>query len=337
MKAIALICSKSMVFSLESVQLPEPAPGEVVVRTAFSGISIGTELALIQNKISWGPYPLCTGYMATGVVEALGADVSGVAVGDKVFVRGNRGIALEDGTAVSPTSGTHCSHLVTRMDGTHGAGILPENVSMETASLFVMPAVGFNGVDMAQPKAGESVVVFGCGQIGLGVVSAAALRGCRVIAVDVEPHALDMARVMGADDVVDSSREDPVAAIERLCPGGADVVFECTGIPTLVDRAIALCRIDGKFVWQGNYGAAPIQMSFLAAHGRRLRTYYPCDDGYMPCRLAVLKQMARGVLPWEKTITHRVQAAEAPALFERINGGDRSVAGAAINWSCVLS
>lgn len=65
MKAIALICSKSMVFSLESVQLPEPAPGEVVVRTAFSGISIGTELALIQNKISWGPYPLCTGYMAT--------------------------------------------------------------------------------------------------------------------------------------------------------------------------------------------------------------------------------------------------------------------------------
>jgi UDP-glucose 4-epimerase len=160
MKAIALICSKSMVFSLESVQLPEPAPGEVVVRTAFSGISIGTELALIQNKISWGPYPLCTGYMATGVVEALGADVSGVAVGDKVFVRGNRGIALEDGTAVSPTSGTHCSHLVTRMDGTHGAGILPENVSMETASLFVMPAVGFNGVDMAQPKAGESVVGF---------------------------------------------------------------------------------------------------------------------------------------------------------------------------------
>ena len=333
MKAIALICSNSMKFSLESVRLPEPEPGEVVVRTAFSGISIGTELALIRSKISWGPFPICTGYMATGTVIDVGADVERALIGEKVFVRGNRSIVLDDGTAVSPTSGTHCSHLVTRMDGTHGAGILPSGVSMETASLFVMPAVGFNGVDMVQPHAGETVIVFGSGQIGLGVVSAAALHGCRVIAIDREAGALDMAQAMGADSVVNSSCENLSIAIEKLCPRGADVVFECTGIPTLIDQAVSLCRCDGKFVWQGNYGAAPIQMSFLAAHGRRLRTYYPCDDGFMPCRIAVLKQMARGILPWEKTLTHRIPACESPTLFERINAGDRSIAGATIDWS----
>ncbi len=64
----ALICDEKQTFSIESVTLEDPAPDQVVIRTLYTGVSRGTEFAFIRNKISRGPYPLCTGYMGTGVV-----------------------------------------------------------------------------------------------------------------------------------------------------------------------------------------------------------------------------------------------------------------------------
>ncbi len=333
MKAVALICSEKEAFSLDQVILPDLQDGEVLVKTAYSGVSVGTEFALIHKKVSWGPFPISTGYMATGVVEAVGKGVNDIKAGERVYVRGNRKMTLANGIAVSPVSGTHCSHIVTQTGGTRGAGILPKGLSMETASMFVMPAVGYNGVNMSNPRIGENVVVFGCGQIGLGVISAASLRGCHVIAVDISDSSLEMAKAFGADATVNSATQNVGETLAAICPNGADVVFECTGIPALIDQAMSLCRVDGKFIWQGNYGANPIPFSFLTAHNRRLQTFYPCDDGSMPCRQAVLKQMARGMLPWEKTITHPIKAQEAPALFERINNGGKGILGATINWA----
>ena len=69
MKAKALVCDAEQNFTLEDVLLKGPAPDQIAVRTHYTGVSIGTEFALVRNKISWGPYPLCTGYQGTGVVE----------------------------------------------------------------------------------------------------------------------------------------------------------------------------------------------------------------------------------------------------------------------------
>jgi len=204
---------------------------------------------------------------------------------------------------------------------------------MQTASMFVMPAVGYHGVNMSNPRIGENIVVFGSGQIGLGVISAASLRGCHVIAVDISDSSLEMAKTFGADATINSATQNVDEALAAICPNGADVVFECTGISALIDQAMSLCRVDGKFIWQGNYGANPIPFSFLTPHSRQLQTFYPCDDGYKPCRHAVLNHMARGVLPWEKTITHPIKAQDAPALFERINKGEKNILGATINWA----
>ncbi len=333
MNATALISDERMNFSLETVTLPALQADEVLLRTAYSGVSIGTEFALIRQKVSWGPFPLCPGYMATGVVEQCGAAVSEVRVGDQVYVRGNRALTLADGRSVSPVSGTHCSHIVTQVGGTHGLGILPAGADLEAASMFVMPAVSYNGVDMAEPKLGETVLVYGSGLIGIGVVAAAALRGCRVIAVDVQDAQLELAKTLGADVCLNSAKVNLPEVIERMYPGGADVVFECSGIPALIKPAMDLCRVDGKFVWQGNYGEKPIAFDFLTAHGKRLKTFFPCDDGYHPCREAVLKHMTRGLLPWEKTISHHITAKEAPEVYAKINAGDTSYVGVTIHWA----
>jgi L-iditol 2-dehydrogenase len=305
-----------------------------LVRTHYSGVSIGTEFALIRNKLSWGPYPLCTGYMGVGTIEQVGENVSGFKVGDKVYYRHNRaGMTLPDGQAVSPVSGVHCSLTITSTEGTHGAALLPPGADEAAASMFVMPAVGLYGVDMANPRMGQSVVVYGVGLIGLGVVAACSHRGCVVVAVDIASDRLAIARKFGADYTIDSSSQDVRAELEKIAPGGADVVFEATGIPECLDPAIALCRSFGKFILQGNYGAAPISYHFLPPHTKRLTMFYPCDDGLVSCRRAVLKNMAMGVLPWQETITHRIEAPDAPALYERINKSRaKDVLGAVIYW-----
>jgi 2-desacetyl-2-hydroxyethyl bacteriochlorophyllide A dehydrogenase len=297
-------------------------------------VSIGTEFALIRNKLSWGPYPLCTGYMATGIIKAVGSDVGGLEVSDRVYCRGNNTnvMSLADGTEVSCVSGAHCSHIVARAHTSHGVEKLPDGVPMDVASMFVMPAVGLYGVDMANPRMGQAVVVFGTGLIGLGVVAACAHRGCTVIAVDLDAKRLAVAQALGADYAIDASTQDVNATVREIAPEGADVVFECTGIPTCLDLAIPLCRPYGSFVWQGNYGAAPVSLHFLPPHGRRLQMFFPCDDGLQPCRRAVLKNMAMGALAWEKTITHRVDYAEAPAMYARIQAGDKSILGMVLRW-----
>ena len=97
--------------------------------------------------------------------------------------------------------------------------------------------------------------------------------------------------------------------------------------------AIALCRPHGSFVWQGNYGAAPVSLHFLPPHGKRLRMFFPCDDGLEPCRRAVVKNMAMGALRWERCITHRIDAAGAPEMYRRIEAGaDKDVVGVLIGW-----
>lgn len=334
MQTKALICDERQRFSLDDVVLPDIGAGQMLVRTLCSGISIGTEFALIRNKISWGPYPLCTGYQGVGVVEEAGADVRGFAAGDRVYYRDNKSLRLANGQAVSSVSGTHCSHAVIDLETTHGVAMLPEGVSEDAASLFVMPAVGLYGVDMANPRMGQTVVVHGAGMIGLGVVAACAHRGCVVVAVDLDAKRLAMAATLGADHILDATACNVAEEVRKLAPQGADVVFETTGIPACIDPAIELCRPLGTFVWQGNYGAAPVSMHFLPPHGRRLTMVFPCDDGLAPCRRAVLKNMALGALHWDATITHRVAPEDAPALFESINKNEApEVVGAVIRWS----
>lgn len=332
--AQALLCDEERRFALAPVELPDPGDHQILVRTLVSGVSIGTEFALLRGDLDWGPFPLCTGYQAVGEVAEVGAAVRGYAVGDCVYFRDNKVIARPDGAPVSAISGTHCSLAVIDPATTHGLAHLPAGCDLEAAALFVMPAVGLTGVDLAGPRLGESVVVQGAGLIGLGVIAACVLRGCRVLAIDPAPECRALAAALGARVTVDPAAEDVGAAVEAFAPGGARTVFEATGRPALLDAAVALAQPEGTLVLQGNYGAAPLPFAFLPAHGRRLTWRFPCDDGGPAARAAVLDLMARGALPWARVITHRLTPAEAPAVYTRLlTGRVPGLVGAVINWA----
>ncbi len=335
MHAKALVSDENQNFSCADVTLSDPGPEHILIRTLYSGVSIGTEFALIRSKISWGQYPICTGYQGVGVIEQVGNQVDTFKVGGKVYYRDNReGMQLSAGQQVSAVAGVHCSAAVVNPQTTHGLQLLPEGVHDDAASLFVMPAVGLNGVDTANPRMGDVVAVFGAGLVGLGVMAACSHRGCIVVAIDLEQNRLEVAEKLGADYLINGSNRNVVEELHKIAPEGADVVFESTGVPACVDPAIELCKPHGKFVYQGHYGTKPLSYRFAPPHGKRLTMFYPCDDGFEPCRRAVLKNMATGVLPWHHTITHRVESEESPTFYDAINKDcAKDVVGAVIRWS----
>ena len=332
MDARALICDAQREFALREVTLPDPGSHDLVIRTLWSGVSIGTEFMFVRDVLDGVSYPLCTGYTATGVVEWAGPEVTGYGAGDLVYFRNSPGMRL--GTErVCTLAGTHSSHAVVDARGP-GTAPLPAGVPVDVASAFVLPGVGLHGVDISNPRLGDSVLVFGVGLVGLSVVMWANLRGCVVVAVDQDVTRLEVARKLGARHLIDASTTAVARAVEERWPGGCDVVFEATGLPRNVDAAIALTRARGKFVWQGHYGKAPIHFRYPVPHGKRLRMFFPCNDGEEPARETIMRNLALGYLPWEHTVTHRVTSAEAPALYRGIlNGNAGGVVGALIHWS----
>ncbi len=335
MKANALICEDGKRVALREVALPELGPQHIVARTLCSGVSVGTESLLVRGKVDWGrPLPICLGYQAVGVVEDVGADVSGYAVGDRIYYRGSREMVLPDGAPVTCAEGAHCDRAVIDPNATHGVDHLPDGVSDEVSSLYVMPSVGLHGVDTAEPKVGDLAVVYGCGLVGLGVVAALRLRGAEVVAVDIAADRLDAARRLGADHLIDASSQDVKAQIEQLDPDGADIVFEATGIPKCVNEAMQLCRRDATFVFQGNYGSDLLPWDFMTAHSKRLHIRMPADDGLEPCRRAVMRNIASGALPWGEVITHRLSPQQCAEFYNQMLSGKLDgVIGAVIRWS----
>jgi threonine dehydrogenase-like Zn-dependent dehydrogenase len=143
-----------------------------------------------------------------------------------------------------------------------------------------------------------------------------------------------MAARLGATDLCNVSRTPVKSVLDALKPGGADAVFECTGLPAQIVPTMELCRIHGTFVYQGNYGAAPYPTQFLPAHNRQLTCHYPCDDGGPDCRAAVLRLMGSKALPWSEVITHEIAAADSAAFYTQINqGAANGLVAGVINWA----
>jgi 2-desacetyl-2-hydroxyethyl bacteriochlorophyllide A dehydrogenase len=337
MSGLALVAREGGRFELEEIVTAPIGPTDVGVRTRWSGVSIGTEFAALTGKLDYGPFPMTTGYMGVGIIEQLGADVSGFDVGDRIYYGQNNELRTGGGDeTITCASGVHASVAVLDPLGAGmGGAAVPAGVPDDVASMFVIPAVGLLGVDMAQVNVGASVVVIGAGMVGLSVVAAASARGARVISVDVRQQPLDVALRLGAQHVVNASTADVDVEVRRLVGrAGADFVFEATGHPSSIDSAIDLCRERGCFVWQGNYGNGQVSFEFLHAHMRRIRMVFPCGDGGRSFEEAVMTSLARKWLRWEETITHRIEAADAPALYGKIRAdGAGDILGATIHWS----
>ena len=248
--------------ALTTVLVPDPGPGEALVRVQACGVC-HTDLHYREGGIN-DEFPFLLGHEAAGVVEAVGPGVIAVGPGDFVVLnwravcgqcrscrRGRpqycfathnatQKMTLADGTVLTPALGIGAfaektlvaAGQCTKVDASarpEAAGLLGCGVMAGLGAAMFTGAVGY----------GDSVAVFGCGGVGCAAIAGARLAGASlVIGVDIDERKLDLARQFGATETVDSSKADAVESVRALTGGnGADVCIEAVGNPKVMEQA----------------------------------------------------------------------------------------------------
>jgi S-(hydroxymethyl)mycothiol dehydrogenase len=267
---------KAAAVSIEQVVVPDPGPGEALVRVQACGLC-HTDLHYREGAIS-DDFPFLLGHEAAGRVEAVGAGVHNVAPGDYVVLawrapcgecrscrRGRpwycfasrnatQPMTLTDGTPLTAALGIGAFAELTLVAA--GQAVKVDSAARPEAAGLIGCGVmaGFGAaVNTGGVRRGDTVAVIGCGGVGDGAIAGAALAGARqVVAVDIDARKLEWARRFGATHTVDASSEDPVEAVRQLTGGtGADVVVEAVGSPETYRQAFFARDLAGTLVQVG--------------------------------------------------------------------------------------
>jgi S-(hydroxymethyl)glutathione dehydrogenase/alcohol dehydrogenase len=250
--AILVETGKPLVMA--ELEIPSLGTGQVLVEIAYSG-ACGTQV--MEWRGDKGPdrwLPHCLGHEATGIVREIGPAVTKVKPDQQVVLSWIKGSGIEAGGAVYTWDGrrVNAGGVTTfqrlAVVSENRLSPLPAGLPMDVAVLLGCAApTGMGAIfNVLDPAPGSSVAVFGAGGIGLNACLAAALGGCvPVIAVDINPTRLALARTLGASHVIDSRETDVAAAIKEIVPGGVDVAVEATGLPEVMAVALASTRQQG--------------------------------------------------------------------------------------------
>lgn len=241
---------------LELVELTIPAlkPGQVVVEVAYSGVCHTQLLEARGHRGEDKFLPHCLGHEGSGVVVETGEGVTKVKPGDRVILSWIKGSGANvpgtvydwQGRAVNAGAVTTFQrHAVV---SENRLTVLPEEFPMATAALVGCAVPTGVGVvfNTAGARPGQSLAVFGCGGVGLCAIAAAAAVGCHpIIAVDLLPAKLEIARRMGATHAVNAADTDALAQIKAICPNGLDIAIEASGRPDVMRQSLEAVRPQG--------------------------------------------------------------------------------------------
>ena len=278
MKVTAAVTHEQGKLSIETVELDAPKASEVLVKIVAAGVC-HTDSAGI-NQIIPVTLPAIFGHEGVGIVEEVGVGVDTLKPGDKVILSYpscgccenctegatyacedlNRLFfdgSYKDGTKRFETDGkpvssffgqgSFASHVV--VDARNAVKVDVELDDLkQLCSLGCGVQTGAGAVlNALVPDPESSLVVFGCGGVGMAAIMAAKIRGCsKIIAVDVVPSRLELALELGATHAVNGREVDTVAAIKEITNGGANYSVECSGIPMLIKQALQCLRRLGK-------------------------------------------------------------------------------------------
>jgi 2-desacetyl-2-hydroxyethyl bacteriochlorophyllide A dehydrogenase len=256
----AVVVHKPHDVRVENVPDPKVGSKDVLVKVGACGIC-GTDIHIIDGEFPPTTYPIIIGHEFGGEVLAVGGDVVGIKVGDRVgvdptlncgecyFCQRGQGNLCERYNAVGvgahPGGFAECVAVPER-----SVYVLPETMSFKSAALIEPVSCVVHGFHLLQPKVGDSYVIYGAGPMGLQNAQLARYNGARVVAViDINPNRLKIAREFGFD-TIGASLDD----VRHVAPRGFDNVIEATGRTKVAEKAIDAVIRRGKFL---QFGVCP--------------------------------------------------------------------------------
>jgi S-(hydroxymethyl)glutathione dehydrogenase/alcohol dehydrogenase len=339
---------------LEEVEIDDPGPGELLLKTSASGIC-HSDLHVIEGSLPMPP-PCILGHEPAGVVEAVGEGVTDFAVGDHVigcltsfcgvckFCTQGRpylcptqfaGRPPEAKPRLSTAKGdplfqfANLSSFAEKM-------LCPErslvkirpDMPLDRACLIgcgVTTGLGA-ALNTVHVRAGSSVVVIGCGGVGLSAIQGSRIVGAgKIIAVDNQAWKFDLAQKLGATDCIDATDGDPVAAVHELTGGGADFVFECIGLIPTVQQGIAMTGRGGTTVLVGvvpMQQQVPISASDLTLQEKNVTGSYMGSNRFRFDMPKYIDFYLDGRLRLDEMISDRIKLEDVNDGFDRMRKGE---------------
>jgi S-(hydroxymethyl)mycothiol dehydrogenase len=335
--------------SVETIEVPDPGPGEALVRVQACGVC-HTDLHYREGAIN-DDFPFLLGHEAAGVVEAIGPEVSGLGVGDFVILnwravcgtcrscrRGRPWVCFStfnatqkmtlDGEPLSPALGIGAFADKTLVAAGQCTPV-SSAARPEVAGLLGCGVMAGLGAAMftGEVGRGDTVAVFGCGGVGDAAIAGSRLAGAaKVIAVDIDATKLEWAKEFGATDVVNSSEVDPVEAIRELTDGnGADVCIEAVGHPKVMEQAFYARDLAGTLVQVGvpnpNMRIDLPMIDFFGRGGRLKPSWYgdclPSRDFPM-----LIDLYLQGRLDLDRFVSETIALDQVEEAFHRMEKGE---------------
>ncbi|MEV5911351.1 S-(hydroxymethyl)mycothiol dehydrogenase [Streptomyces chartreusis] len=336
--------------SLETIIVPDPGPGEALVKIEACGVC-HTDLHYREGGIN-DDFPFLLGHEAAGVVESVGEGVTDVAPGDFVILNwravcGNcracrRGrpwycfsthnakqkMTLTDGTELAPALGIGAFAEKTLVAAGQCTKV-DRSASAAAAGLLgcgVMAGIGA-AINTGNVGRGDSVAVIGCGGVGAAAIAGSNLAGAaKVIAVDIDDRKLDTARKLGATHTVNSKDTDAVEAIRELTGGfGADVVIEAVGRPETYKQAFYARDLAGTVVLVGvPTPEMKLELPLLDVFGRGGALKSSWYGDCLPSRdfPLLIDLYLQGRLDLDAFVTETIALDDVEKAFERMHHGD---------------
>ena len=302
------------------VNVAEPVQrvGEVLLRVEMVGLC-GTDLNSFRGRNPLVTFPRVLGHeVAATVVKGHGSLVKGTRVTVSPYTccgvcpscRRGRENACRD----NQTFGVQRDGAITEFLSVPTAKVYPSELGLQELCLVEPLTVGFHAVARGRVKDVDTVAVFGCGGIGLGAIAGAAFRGARVLAIDLDDHKLETARLAGAAELIYTGHEDVRARLRALTDGdGPDVMIEAIGLPETFRLAVEEVAFTGRVVYIG-YAKEPVAYDTKLFVQKELdivgsRNAQPEDFR------AVMEMLGRGHFPVNETVSAVVPLERAPSIL----------------------
>ncbi len=352
MKA-AVMRSQKAPLEIEELEIDNPGPGEVLIKTAASGIC-HSDLHVIEGDIPIPP-PCVLGHEPAGIVEVIGEGVTDFVPGDHVIgcitqwcgvckfcTHGRPYLCLtqykgrpEGATPRISASGepitqfANLSSFADHMLSPERSLVkIRDDMPLDRACLVgcgVTTGLGA-ALNTVQIPPGASVAIVGCGGVGLSALQGARIIGAaKIIAVDAQPWKFDLARELGATDCVNAADDDPVAAVQELTGGGADFVFECIGLVPTVQQAVAMTGRGGTTVLVGVVPigkTVEIIASDLTLQEKKITGSYMGSNRFRFDMPKYIEYYLDGRLKLDEMISSRIKLDEINEAFDLMRKGE---------------
>lgn len=344
----AVVCFGPEDYRLQEIAVPEPGPGEVLIKTDACGICASDVKCYTGAALFWGDShrvgyctaPITAGHEFIGTVVGLGegaAEKYGLAIGDRAISeqiipcwecrycrRGQYHLcAVHDIYGFHNANGGFADYIVFPARALNHK--VPASIPVEYAALIEPLACSMHAVERGQVGFADTVAIAGCGTLGLGMVAYAARKSpAQLVAIDLSDDRLERARRLGATHTLNPRKDNVVEEIRNLTEGyGCDVYIEATGHPASVEQGLHAIRKAGRFV-EFSVMREPVTTDWTIIGDTKELDLYGAHLGPY-CYPSVISLLAQGYPDGSLFITHRMPLDRYDEGIQLVNAGSQSL------------